>query len=133
MVESKPLSNIVEVAEVPSTPVEITFECKQVTKAENSASGFGKISQLNNNSSDLNENKDVLAPIATGETEKDTLAPIANGETVKSDSNANLPVAKPVSGSKNNLFSNEAPTDWKREKTYDGSPIYRVMTIAPFD
>lgn len=117
MVESKPLSNISEVTEVPATPVEVTFECKQIKKSENSASGFGKVSLLNNNLSDLNS-----AQIA--------LPPIDNDETVKSDSNANLPAAAAVSASKNNLFRSDAPTDWKREKTYDGSLIFRVMTTA---
>lgn len=116
MVESKPLSNILEVTEVPATPVEITFECKQVKKSENSASSFGKVSLLN----EVNSTKNVLALID-------------NGGTVKADANANLPVAKTVSASKNNLLSGDATSDWKREKTYDGSPIYRVMTTAPFD
>lgn len=118
MVESKPLSNILEVSEVPATPVEVTFECKQIKKSENSASGFGKVSLLNNNLGDLNSMRSALPPIDSG-------------EPVKTDSNANVPIAKPVSGSKNNLFSSDAPAEWKREKTYDGSLIYRVMTTAP--
>lgn len=121
MVESKPLSNILEVTEVPATPVEVTFECKQIKKSENSASGFGKISLPNDHLSDFMAAKNAL-PL------------IDNGGTVKTDSNANLPATnKPVSGSKTNLLSGDASNDWKREKTYDGSPIYRVMTTAPFD
>lgn len=116
MVESKPLTNILEVTEVPATPIEVTFECKQIKKIENSASGFSRISLLNNNLSDLNLTN--------------TLPLIDSGETVKNDANANLPVATNASDSKNNVFSSGviASADWKREKTYDGSPIYRVMT-----
>lgn len=117
MVESKPLTNIMEVTEVPTTPIEVTFECKQIKKSENSASGFGKVSLLNNNLSELN-------------TMRNALPTIDDGDPVKTDSNANLPIAGAVSGSKNNLLSSVASTDWKREKTYDGSPVYRVMTTV---
>lgn len=112
MVESKPLTNILEVTEVPVTPVEVTFECKQIKKSENSAFGFDKVSLLNNNSSDVNSTKNALPSID-------------NEKTVKEDSNANLPITTTVTA---------LSTDWKREKTYDGSPIYRVMTTAiPID
>lgn len=117
MVESKPMSNIPEMTEMPATPVEVTFECKKVTKAENSAAGYGKSTLLNNNPSDLNV---VQA----------TLAPIDGTESPKSDANANLPATKAVSASKNNLLKCDASAEWKREKTYDGSLIFRVNVLS---
>lgn len=109
--ESKPpLANIFEMTEMPATPIEITFECKKVQKAEKSAISLGRVSLVNDNLDESDSNKNAVAPIENGATMKNDV-----------DLNANLPVSGGTAKA-------DTSANWQREKTYDGSLIYRVMT-----
>lgn len=100
-----------EEPQVLSAPVEEQFESKRLQKSENAISGYRRIEFVQR-------------------------SPIVNNDFPSidnSEQNVSVESAAKVSQSKNNLFQsypNVAASDLKREKTYDGHPIYRV--ISPF-
>lgn len=83
---------------------EIVFECKQIKASEKSANAFSKLTTLNNNLG-LTQSNDFPSI--------DKSEPVKNGETA-------------IAASQSNLNSAKAPREWKREKTFDGCPIYFV-------
>lgn len=123
MVALKPLPKIDEVNvkiasideisdSIPS--VEIAFECKQIKNSENSASHFTKITTINCDLNELNINNNDFPSIDNSEVVPIKIANVVNNS---------------VHVSRNQIDSSDpkAPKEWKREKTFDGCPIYRVM------
>lgn len=102
---------ILEEPQVLSAPVEEQFESKKFKKSENATFGYRRIEFVQR-------------------------SPIVNNDFPSidnSEQNVSVESAAKVSQSKNNLFQsypNVTVNDLKREKTYDGHPIYRVIPLS---
>ena len=113
---------------VPPEAIEILFESKQMQKAEHAApksgvrttfSRVGGVSFEKHNFPPM-DNTEV---VATSAGQLQNAAPVINGSLSKPTENGASGVVAPAPP------PIKPPKEWKREKTYDGSPIYRVKSL----